>query len=68
MCPVCSGVLSIDSLTDRGYHIFAVHIPRKACADCVALGYEWFDTVNLRSYDRVFLQDRTVDRYLVKKA
>jgi len=24
--------------------------------------------VNVRSYDRVFLQDRTIDRYQVKKA
>ncbi|MGQ9484602.1 MAG: histone deacetylase family protein [Desulfosoma sp.] len=68
VCSVCSGVLAIDSLTDRGYHIYAVHIPRKACPDCVSLGYEWFDAVNGRSYDQVFLQDRTTNRYLVHKA
>lgn len=66
VCPDCSGVLSIDSLTDRGYHIFAVHIPRKACDACVALGEEWYDTVNLRAYDRAFLQDRRNNRYLTK--
>ncbi|WP_084055979.1 histone deacetylase [Desulfacinum hydrothermale] len=68
VCPDCSGVLSIDSLTDRGYHIFAVHIPRKACNACLALGEEWYDTVNLRAYDRAFLQDRRNNRYLTKSS
>jgi hypothetical protein len=68
LCPDCSGVLAIDSIADRGYHIYAVHIPRKACKQCQELGYQWFDTAQSRSYSRVFLQDRTQDQYLVRKA
>ncbi|MEN6483585.1 MAG: histone deacetylase [Syntrophobacteraceae bacterium] len=68
VCPDCSGVLGIDSRTDRGYHIYAVHIPRKACKFCRDLGYQWFESRSVREYNRVFLQDRSEDRYLVRKA
>lgn len=67
ICPDCSGVLGIDSETDRGYHIYAVHIPRKACRKCRETGYEWFDSSDERIYNQVFLQDRTHDEYLVRK-
>lgn len=68
LCPECSGVLAIDSRTDTGYHIFAVHIPRKACNGCRELGYEWYDSADIKTFDRIFLQDRTHDQYLVRKA
>jgi acetoin utilization deacetylase AcuC-like enzyme len=67
-CPQCGGVLAIDSTADRGYHIYAVHIPRKACKECQELGYQWFDSADLRTFGRVFLQDRAHDQYLVRKA
>jgi acetoin utilization deacetylase AcuC-like enzyme len=66
VCPECSGVLAIDSDTDRGTQIYAVHIPRKACKDCRELGYQWFESFKGRGYDKRFLQDRTRDQYLVK--
>jgi len=66
VCPDCSGVLAIDSDTDRGRQIYAVHIPRKACEACRQQGYEWYEACRDRRYDAVFLQDRTKDRYLVK--
>ena len=66
VCPDCSGVLGIDSETDRGYGIYAVHIPRKACNACRNLGYEWYESSDLKKYRRVFLQDRTRDEYLVR--
>ncbi|MFP5213824.1 MAG: histone deacetylase, partial [Acidobacteriota bacterium] len=62
------GVLAIDSEIDTGYHIYAVHIPRKACKNCQELGYEWFQSCDFRKFNRVFLQDRTKDQYLVRKA
>jgi acetoin utilization deacetylase AcuC-like enzyme len=68
VCPDCSGVLSIDSRTDSGYRIYAVHIPRKACNTCLELGHKWYDEVKGRPYDRVFLQDRRSRQYLVKKS
>ena len=67
ICNECSGVLNIDSSSDIGHHILAVHIPRKACRTCRELGFEWYDSANERSYDMIILQDRVNDRYLVRK-
>ncbi|HBD08545.1 MAG TPA: histone deacetylase [Syntrophobacteraceae bacterium] len=67
VCPDCSGVLSIDSRTDRGARIYAVHVPRKACPACQELGRRWYDEVQGRAYDRAYLQDRRNREYLVKK-
>lgn len=64
ICPDCGGAVRIDSSSDSGYHILAVHIPLKACKDCVETGYEWFETAKARNYDKIFLQDRTEDKYL----
>ncbi len=64
VCSACNGAIRIDSSSDRGYHILAIHIPRKACRDCKGLGYKWYDTADAREYDMIFLQDRTEDKYL----
>jgi acetoin utilization deacetylase AcuC-like enzyme len=64
ICTNCSGTFRVDSTSDRGYHIMAVHIPRKACKECRGLGYKWYDMANKDSFDIVFLQDRTEDKYL----
>jgi len=66
ICPDCAGALCIDSSSDRGAHILAVHIPRNACSQCIQTGYEWYDSANTRQFDRIFLQDRPKDSYLVK--
>lgn len=67
VCPDCSGALAIDSETNRGNHIYAVHIPRKACRNCQALGYRWFDEADMLEYQKAFLQDRTQDQFFMKK-
>ncbi|MBN1932617.1 MAG: histone deacetylase [Desulfobacterales bacterium] len=67
VCSDCSGVLKIDSSSDRGFRILAVHIPRKACKDCKEIGYRWYESEKSDRYDFVFLQDRTEDQYRVKK-
>jgi len=64
VCPDCSGTLQIDSSSDRGFHILAVHIPRKACSACQNLGHEWYDAAQKEDYDFAFLQDRVEDKYL----
>jgi len=66
-CPDCSGLLTIDSQTDGGRRIFAVHIPRKACKQCREAGYKTYDSTDLRGYNRMFLQDRSSDRYFSRK-
>jgi hypothetical protein len=67
LCPDCAGALRIDSSTDRGAHILAVHIPRKACSRCQDMGYRWYDEAHLQQFDRIYLQDRPEDNYIEKK-
>lgn len=67
LCPDCPGTLIIDSSADTGSRIYAVHIPRKACGDCVSAGYEFYERAETWRYTSVFLQDRTTDKYLVRK-
>jgi len=64
ICTDCAGALRIDSSSDRGAHILAVHIPRKACDKCKETGYQWYNSANPKKFDMIFLQDRTEDKYL----
>ncbi len=66
ICPDCSGVLRIDSSSDRGMKLLGVQIPRKACDSCKEIGYEWFASAP-KGYDVVFLQDRPEDQYKRKR-
>jgi hypothetical protein len=66
LCDHCAGALLIDSTTDQGRHILAVHIPRKACPACKRQGYEWYEAADPARFDRIYLQDRTADKYLHK--
>ncbi|UCH19517.1 MAG: histone deacetylase [Deltaproteobacteria bacterium] len=66
-CPDCAGALRIDSTSSRGYHILAVHIPRKACKDCMEAGYQWYESADRGNLDHIFLQDRTNDTYSERK-
>jgi acetoin utilization deacetylase AcuC-like enzyme len=67
ICTDCAGAVRIDSSADRGVHILAVHIPRKACSKCKEIGYRWYDTADTAQFNIIFLQDRTEDKYLEKK-
>ena len=66
-CSDCAGALQIDSSSDRGAHIMAVHIPRKACSKCKEIGYQWYDSADIGQFDMIFLQDRTEDKYIERK-
>ncbi len=68
VCSRCPGTWAINSWNDRGYHVYAVHIPRQGCEECEELGRRWFESADQRLYDRIYLQDRKHDRYLVRKA
>ena len=67
ICPDCAGALRVDSSSDRGAHILAVHIPRKACQKCKEIGYRWYDSADSKQFTMIILQDRTEDIYLEKK-
>lgn len=66
VCGFCSGVWTIDSWADKGFHVFLIHVPRKACQNCRDQGYLWYKSASIRGYDGIFLQDRTTDRYFVR--
>jgi acetoin utilization deacetylase AcuC-like enzyme len=66
-CRDCGGAWQIDSTSDRGARILAVHIPRHACASCRETGYRWYESAGPKDYDRIFLQDRSQDQYLQGK-
>jgi len=67
ICSDCAGALRIESSSDRGKHILAIHIPRKACNKCKETGYRWYDEIDTGRFDMTFLQDRTEDQYLETK-
>jgi acetoin utilization deacetylase AcuC-like enzyme len=65
ICKHCSGLHTIDSKSDGGYHIFAVIIPRDACPECVDAGYKLYKHGSLK-YTNIYLQDRVNDIFPAK--
>jgi acetoin utilization deacetylase AcuC-like enzyme len=68
ICDHCGGAWRIDSTSDRGRHLLAIHIPRNACADCRQAGQDWFREADAGEFDFVALQDQSMDTYTVRKA
>ena len=64
-CAECGGAWQIDSSSDRGQHILAVHIPVSVCESCRNLGHRWYDQAETQRFDFKFLQDRSTDDYQV---
>jgi len=64
ICSDCGGAIRIDSSSDTGKHVLAVHIPRKACKNCRDVGYQWYDSALGENFDMVLLQDRDEDKYV----
>ncbi|MFP4452465.1 MAG: histone deacetylase, partial [Desulfobacterales bacterium] len=67
VCRDCSGTYKIDSTADSGFHVLAVHIPRKACSNCRQAGYRWFEQTPMGNYNMIMLQDRPEDQYRVRE-
>ena len=65
VCKKCNGIETIDSSSDRGYHIFAITIPREACSTCIDEAYRLFNNRS-NKYSNVYLQDRVNDEYLAR--
>lgn len=65
ICKHCTGLNTIDSRSDQGYHILAVNIPKGACPDCIDEGYKIYRD-EAGSYSHVYLQDRVNDCFLAK--
>jgi acetoin utilization deacetylase AcuC-like enzyme len=62
-CAACGGVWQIDSSSDRGHRILAVHIPFSACTNCHNLGNRWYEEAESGRFDLKFLQDRRTGDY-----
>lgn len=66
ICDNCSGIDLIDSRSDKGDHIYAITIPRKACQQCISRGYSKYKEASLRDFTNVYLQDKAGDNYFSK--
>ena len=58
LCKNCKGILTIESSSDRGNRIFAVHIPSGACAVCEKEGRDLFAKASKKEFGHIYLQDR----------
>ena len=66
-CSLCSGVWSIESSASIGNHVFAVHIPRKTCNACRAVGEKWFnDASSNKKFTNIYLQDREKKEFIIR--
>ncbi|MEE4359500.1 MAG: histone deacetylase [Desulfococcaceae bacterium] len=63
ICRDCGGAWCMDTSSDRGHRILAVHIPFAACNACIEKGHEWFEHADRGIFDAVCLQDRTADTF-----
>jgi acetoin utilization deacetylase AcuC-like enzyme len=64
ICDGCSGAVKIDTVSDKGLHALAVHIPRNACEACREEGYKWYYSAQPGDCQMALIQDRTQDKYL----
>ncbi|KJS33034.1 MAG: histone deacetylase [Desulfatitalea sp. BRH_c12] len=67
VCEECAGALRIETSSDKRGNALAVHIPRKACHTCKEQGYQWYESAKLDLFERIHLQDRPEDKYLVRQ-
>jgi len=65
LCDDCGGALRIESVTDQGAPVLAIHIPPHACDACRQTGRDWFEQGKTGDFEQVFLQDRPNDRFEV---
>jgi hypothetical protein len=68
VCECSGGALRIDSTASTGRHVLAIHIPQNACEACKQAGYEWFESGKSSTFDALYLQDRTIDSYIVQSS
>lgn len=65
ICQSCAGALKIESSSDRGLRILAVHLPLYACPACTDTARTWYDKACTQNYHQVYLQDRPADVFRV---
>lgn len=65
-CKKCSGLNTIKSSSDAGYHIFGITIPIDACSECIDAGHKLYKDTSSDNYSNIYLQDRANDEYYSK--
>lgn len=66
ICEQCAGAVRIESSSDKGLNVLAVHIPSHGCDHCKETAYEWYEKADKNQFSMAFLQDRPEDMYLTK--
>lgn len=66
ICWKCSGLNTIESRSDGGYHIFAITIPRDSCTSCLDEGYKLYRYSSETKYSNIYLSDRLNDVFKAK--
>lgn len=66
ICKKCSGLNTINSRSDGGFHIFAISIPRDACSNCLDKGYRLYKNSSSSDFSNIYIQDRLNDIYKAK--
>jgi acetoin utilization deacetylase AcuC-like enzyme len=66
ICSDCGGLVMIESIADTGNRIFAVILPGRCCPACRKHGEMFFERTNLGKHNRIYLQDRERDIFLMK--
>lgn len=64
ICDSCSGLIVIESNSDRNSNLLGITIPRDGCSKCIDKGYNLFQ--NSTNYSRIFIQDKPNDTFLSK--
>ena len=65
ICRDCGGAFQVESTAMPGFRVMAVHIPQYACPICREKGYEMYESAPRNNYDKIILQDKSQDNYIV---
>jgi len=66
ICRECGGTFEVESTAMPGSRVLAIHIPQYACRHCREKGYEMYERAPKNKYDKVILQDKPRDMYVIK--
>lgn len=66
ICNKCSGLNTIQSRSNKGYHILAITIPRDACSNCLDKGYRLYKNSSSSDFSNIYIQDQVNDIYKAK--
>ena len=60
-CSKCGGAFKVNSKSDRGWKITAIHSPVNVCKECRDQAYAWFDENH--GTDICYLNDNSLGKF-----